>query len=854
MKRIAFIVASLLMSVASFAQWTKPAAPAVEPLQTGEEVYLYNRDADGFLVGANDWGTRASVSPTSGHKVIIEAGKGIDSYFITNYVLQGNMADQWGYMFIDAWDAIYVDNTKDGKKNNQYTFEVQNDGTYKIGLSSMNEEFVPANYPDAYLGTIPMKQDTRVYVCDPDNGLGYSMDDCKLIWYFVTPANYAAYSEAMKQYLAAVALGESIAVAEAIPGVDAAILSAAKAAYANTSSTPEVLTEQKAALDVAINVAKQAIATVDNPVDVMAMQNIASDFNDGEATGWTSTTNAQNKQASNGNNAKDYSVTGNHYENWNWDAMSVGKVYATATNLSDGVYRLSALAFTNTGEGLYLFAGNSQTKVTTTNIDIDAPTDVYTYLADGTMEFGLEVYEKSPNWIGMDNVQLFYMGDAADAYQLLVEKTLASEPDYATMEENQELFCQKSVYENYKAALAAFTPNATDKSKALADFAAASKALAQSIAAYSAFVAKMNEANDWLETTSSESDEVFFLVDYLQIEDQAEGSFNNNGGALYILDAGLLDEAQIAAETAYLDKILKEAMANAMADGDDCTALLKNPRFAEQGGWTSVVGPVWPYGNTEVFPIMEANNMVCNVYQELDNLQNGLYEFTLSAAFRPGENYTDENEAVAQAFAYINSFETKIPSGNIPDEIMLNEAAEASQAFADGKFVVKAYGLVSDGKMRIGITNKVRSVEGCRLWAGGASLIFRGKNVEVLESVIAMTIPTAQTLLGNYAGQPELNALQTAISDAAEPGDGYKDLMELKAAMEAVEAGTTLYANLKVAINSLSSAISNSTASASTLDKAKSLLEPLRPLTTISSTAMRRLKLPCPISMLLSFR
>ena len=831
LKRLTFFVASVMMSVASFAQWTKPAAPAVQPMSVGEVVYLYNSEADGFLLGANDWGTRASVSPTLGHKVILEAGTAADSYYITNYVLEGAMKDQWGYMFIDGVDAIWVDNTKDGKANNQYTFLPQTGGTYKIGLSAQNAEFTPSNYQDAYLGLIKTVGDTRLYVCDPENSLGYNMNDCQLIWYFVSEADYTTYSSAMKQYLAAVALGESIAEADKIAGVDATTLNNAKNVYNNTSSTFEQLEAQKELLDKAIATAKMAVATVEDPVNVMSLLGIASDFNDGETTGWTSTTNAQNKQASNGNNAKDYSVTGNHYENWKGDAMAVdGKVYATATNLSAGVYHLNSLAFANSGEGVYLYAGNSQTKVTATKIDIEKPFDVYTYVSGDNLEFGLQIQEKSANWIGLDNVNLFYLGDADDAYELLVIKTMETEPGYAAMESFGELYCQKSVYENYKAALAAFNASATDKAKALADFLDASKAMASSVAAYTLYRAKVSEAEDFLATTTAENDEVNLLADYLMAEDEPGDDYNHNGGSVYILANGLLDDTQIAAETAYLDGIMKNAMANAMSDGDDCTALLNNPKFAETGGWTSAVGPVWPYGNTEVFPVMEAGNMVCDVYQELTNLQNGLYEFNLSAAFRPGDSYTDENENLAKAYAYINSFETKVPSGNIPgvDEaegITLNEAAEASNAFADGKFKMTVYGLVSDGTMRIGITNKVRSVEGCRLWAGGASLIFRGKNPEVLASVIAKTLPTAEAMLNNIAGQPELNALQAAITASQSSDDAYQALLDLKKAMEDVEEGTKIYANLQVAINSLSDAIANaSNASAKALKDAQDLL------------------------------
>ena len=81
MNKFALFVASLLMSVTSFAQWTKPAAPAVAPLSTNQSCYLYNKDADGFYVGANDYGTRASVSQTSGYEVKIEQGTESDSYY-----------------------------------------------------------------------------------------------------------------------------------------------------------------------------------------------------------------------------------------------------------------------------------------------------------------------------------------------------------------------------------------------------------------------------------------------------------------------------------------------------------------------------------------------------------------------------------------------------------------------------------------------------------------------------------------------------------------------------------------------------------------------------------------------------
>ena len=808
MNKFALFAASLLMSASSFAQWTKPKAPAVSAMVVGEECYLYNKEADGFLLGANDYGTRASFSPTLGHKVYIEKGTADGSYYIANDVLQGWMAGGRGYMFMDNFSAVYVDNTKDGKTDNQYTFEAQSDGTYKIGLSAQNANYTPTNYPGVYFGAITSKNDTRLYFCDPDNSDGYTMESCQLIWYFVTPADYTAYTEAMKPYLSAIELGKSIDEADVLSGVDADVLAAAKAAYGNTSSTAEALDAQKKALDVAIFQAKLSVATATSGVEVLSLLGIATDFNDGGASGWNSTTGAQNKQANNGNNAADFSVTGNHYENWSGGAFDIGKVYATATNLPAGVYRLNALAYTTDPGNTYLYAGEAQKAVTSTNIDINQPMELYTITSNGQLEMGLDVQVKGTNWIGLDNVYLYYLGNGADAREQLVFETLNVEPDYEAMLEELEAYCQKSVYADYQAAVSALkSASSADLAQAFSAFKTASNAMAASVAAYKEYVDLCEEANDFLHSTKSESDEVFLLADYLSDDSAAEGLYNGNGGAQYILETGLLDNTQIAAETVYLNKVLMDARANSKVDGDDCTDLLQNPTFAAQGGWTSAVGPTWPMGKQDVYPVMEMMNMLGDVYQNLDNMQNGLYEFTLQAAVRPDDGtYAPENVAAIKSYAYINDFQTLIPAGQT-EEITLNSADEASDAFAANTFPVKVYGLVTENKMKIGIVNQLRVADGFRLWAGGAKLTFRGKNPDVLASVIAALTPSAQDLLTQYAGSPELTALSDAVSETTSAEDAYKALIAMKAAMDDVQEGVSLYEKLKIALTSLSEAI-----------------------------------------------
>ncbi len=825
MNKFVVFAASLSVSVASFAQWMKPAAPAAMPLTVGKECYLYNKDAGAFFIGANDYGTRASVSETAGHKVIlVRSETDENSFMVTN---AAESSTNFLPLYIKQ-DGIWVDESGSNTGDDLFCFEPQGDGTYRFGFSALNSEWTPSAYPGAYLGIIPSRNDTRIYVCDPEEMDDYAMSDCHLSWYFVEPVNYTAHVADMKQYNAAVVLGELITEAESVSGVDANTLSAAKSVYDNTSSTVEALELQAGTLEIAIRNAKLSVATISNPVEALSLLGIATDFNDGAFPGWTSTTGAANKQASNGNNAVDFSVTGNHYENWNWDAFSVGKVSASATELPTGVYHLNALAFTTTPGGTYLYAGEACKLVEADKIDIERPMDVYTIVADGNLEIGLDVQVKGTNWIGLDNVYLYYLGNTVEAYNLLVSETLASEPDYETLVAEEQIYCQKSVFETYKSAKSALVnaSAAVDVAKALSAFSAASKAMVESVAVYGKYADKMNEAAEWVGSTASESDEVNLLSDYLMLEEAGDTEFNGNGSALYILKSGLLDEAGIMAELVYLEKILTDAKANAKVDGDDCTDLLKNPRFSEAGGWQGVTNSsiVWPTGNTEVYPVMQAHNVACDIYQELNGLQNGLYEFKLQAAFRPGDVYTDEYENIATAYAYINSYETKIPSGNL-GETVLNEAEEASDAFSEELFPVVVYGLVTDGTMKIGVTNKVRTVENCRLWAGGATLTFRGKNEEVLAQVISQTVPNAQSLLDNYAGKPELDALADAIAKAQSAEDAYHALVDLKKAMENVEEGTSLYVNFAVALKTLSDAIeNNTTANQVTINNAKAVL------------------------------
>ena len=113
------MVLSVVASISSFAA-EKP-VPKFSDLNTDGTVeqYLYNVEFGGFLVGANDWGTRASVAYDKGLAVAITAIDG-GTYKI-------------GAMSPDGADGVWIDGSRDG--NDKFTITVGEDKTFTIGCT-----------------------------------------------------------------------------------------------------------------------------------------------------------------------------------------------------------------------------------------------------------------------------------------------------------------------------------------------------------------------------------------------------------------------------------------------------------------------------------------------------------------------------------------------------------------------------------------------------------------------------------------------------------------------------------------------------------------------------------------------
>ena len=152
-----------------------PAAPKASAFVTdgSAKQYLYNVEAKGFFIGANDWGTRASISAEKGYWVSMT--KNGETYTLVNEAKNGNSADCQGV------DQIWVDG-KDRAGDGKWTITLNEDGSFKLGNTNV----------EGFLSVLPSKNDTKLYMSNDK--------EAQSVWIAVSEEDYAAYQEAVPAY------------------------------------------------------------------------------------------------------------------------------------------------------------------------------------------------------------------------------------------------------------------------------------------------------------------------------------------------------------------------------------------------------------------------------------------------------------------------------------------------------------------------------------------------------------------------------------------------------------------------------------------------------------------------------
>jgi hypothetical protein len=129
---------------------------------------------------------------------------------------------------------------------------------------------------------------------------------------------------------------------------------------------------------------------------------------------------------------------------------------------------------------------------------------------DNQLEFGLSIEKAGANWVGIDNVNLYYLGAGNDAYQVFVNQKIGTVTDYESEidEGNIKYYCHND-FDKYLAAKAALVSAQTkaDISKAVTQFNNAYGSLSRSIDAYAEFLKLFKQAEGWLTAMDNSSDE-----------------------------------------------------------------------------------------------------------------------------------------------------------------------------------------------------------------------------------------------------------------------------------------------------------------------------------------------------------
>ena len=429
---------------------------------------------------------------------------------------------------------------------------------------------------------------------------------------------------------------------------------------------------------------------------------------------------------------------------------------------------------------------------------------------------------------------------------------------------------EREYYENIVATItAAETPE--EISAAIEKLDNAVDSIQGSKDAYALYVEKCNAAAAWLAETKehSEAEEVLKLTSYLDDYDDEMGAEDAayfgfpNGVSNHVLNrvegqfAGILCTKDIIAETAYVEEMYQDAIRNDLLPGTDLTDLIVNPGFEEEDGkgWsidthggTCVKNITSWHGGSSTNWCAEAFEQKFDVYQVIEGVKDGVYEVSVQAFYRTAGNadaYTAYNAdptmqgaAKVYSYVYFNEFATPVRNvmeiqfdedlanncwevtGSNPKKYTLNGMASASAAFSlpseELNFTMKVYGLVTDGKIRLGIRNLEK--DGGSRWTlwDNFKLVYRGMDPTILAEQLAALMETVQTFTdenADYITSVEGDMVDDVVSaadDALSSGDAetlYKALSDLNAAYVDVQKHVAAFQELSDKLDELNSVL-----------------------------------------------
>lgn len=864
----AVLVASLSTNYAQ-AQVNDPVLPNPVQLKLDgtDTVAIKNILADKWLTNGNAYGTQTSLGD-SGLGFVIVPNKGDDGQPNGTYSFCNDKSGKFG-----AFSNKIFLNSVDEYGGNSYV-DYNNQGiekTYwKVTPNGTTFKFQANEQPETYAGYNPN-----------DNGLdgkGESAVDGQFRPALTADASYgldwAAYPYTYFYRLEKLKDAINAAVDE---GLD---MSAVEAIYNNPNAEYWRLKEAYRMInDIRRNKA-MADATAESPVNITEY---APDANCDALTGWTHECEYDDKgDVGHGGHGTNWQTNSHAYtapdgyqtekfiERWvngNSDPVTNTEV-AGAGRLSDGVlsqtlhklpaggYKVTCYAMATQQskgdsykvEGVSVFADTKDTKNSQTVATKAKVPQKYEFLLDikegEDLTIGFKLDKCTANWVFVDNFQIEYCGPSFKAMNLAdVQKAAAElEAQMGGME-----VCP-TYTDKASELIAAVGEMTTDTDEAqinamkqqLADIAAK---IDKSSALYAELTELDATIGDFLSEgpAGTEVDELENLYN--------DCGYEVNESVSDLLSSFALNNEQLTQYMADLKVLLEAAQNASIKPGDDITRKIVNPSFdSGSEGWTVKEGnPKFDgtYKNCEVY------QGTFDIYQDITNIPDGVYELSVLAFQRVAENNVaskahDAGTEDITAFIYANDLETpftspytygmKANSGDdykytlngeevyIPNSMKGMAAATTENPNA---YTVTVPMLVEGGTLRVGVREKRRPSNVNGSWGDWAiwdnfRLKYVGSKGDALNAVTTPLIAKAAGLLDskmNAEVRAQLETAKTALeTEATVPG-----IHALSAAIEAANTSIEAYKPLQTAIENAQTRYEENEASSTTSETAKGL-------------------------------
>ena len=432
----------------------------------------------------------------------------------------------------------------------------------------------------------------------------------------------------------------------------------------------------------------------------------------------------------------------------------------------------------------------------------------YIVVTDGNLTIGFRDLDYiESQWSIVDNWQLYYLGAADEAYGLVKEQQTTLIQDLSTS------FAKASLLAEYSEAVASFKEAATPEEilsryTLMENLRLAVKANAE---AYAQYKARHDELLQLMQDNEIYGEYRDVLETYLTGYEEP-GETYPRGTYDYIIDNRQLTTDELLEETAFMEALYTTAVEHGIGAGTNITYMVKNADFnlSNFEGWewsrtnsgnfysrTGGKGDNWQQYSD--MWLGEAWNCSFDFHQTIENeLPDGIYELDFHGLYRPGQNpYFPAEKLPVEV--YMNDYTTPVQHiisdavqpeearnhencwidnvGNWPQDdfseeygYMPNSSHGASIAFNGGRYKQKAYAIVTDGKLTLGMrhTRKPYYDNDWCTWAD-FQLIFRAHDSEAVDGMLQNMEARAEMLAAmseTYFYKGHIDLLNSSISTA----------------------------------------------------------------------------------------